>query len=158
LLAFVAPQLLLLLLLLLLLVPLLKLHEYPPMYTMLIDPPYEFAPNESPSLFVKALQFEQAASRTLTLKSLAFVAPQLLLLTLLLTPMLALHAYPPIYITLIDPPYEFAPNELNPLVDTALQLKKGTLLILTLILNTLVDPTTLLLPATSLPLQAYAPI
>ncbi len=75
----VAPQLLMVLLL----AALLKLHAYPPIYATLIDPPYEFAPKDPTLLVVTALQLEQAAPPTLTLKPLVVVAPQLLLVLLL---------------------------------------------------------------------------
>jgi len=61
------------------------------MYTTLIDPPYEFARSEKRMLVVKALQLKHAASLMLTLKPLANVAPQLLLL-LLLSRVPKLHA------------------------------------------------------------------
>ncbi len=78
-----------------------------------------------------ALQLKQAASRMLTLKPLEVVASHLLLV-LLLTLKLSLHAYPPMNATLIDPPYELAPSERPPLVVTALQLKQAASRMLTL--------------------------
>jgi hypothetical protein len=132
-LAIVAPQMLLVLL------PavLLKLHAYPPMYTTLIDPPYEFARPEKRMLVVIALQLKHDASRMITLKPLANVAPHLLLV-LLLSRVLKLHAYPPICATLIDPPYEFAPLESNPFFVTALQWEQAAPMTLTLNLLALV--------------------
>ena len=74
------------------------------------DPPYELAPLEFPELtLVSALQLEHGASLTLTVKLLAFVASHLLvLLAALLLLALQLHACPPTYMALIDPPCEFA--------------------------------------------------
>jgi hypothetical protein len=129
------------------------------MYATLIDPPYEFALNNRPPLVVTALQLEQAAPLTLTLKPLAVVAPQLLLV-LLLAPWLTLHAYPPMYATFIDPPYEFTPKDWTPLVVTALQLEQAAPLTLTLKPLAVVAPQLLLvlLLAPLLKLHAYPPI
>jgi hypothetical protein len=60
-----------------------KLQAYEPTYNTLIDPPYEFAPNESVPLVLKAVQFEHAESLTYTETPLADVAPHMLLLLLL---------------------------------------------------------------------------
>jgi hypothetical protein len=65
---------------LLLLLYLLKLHAYAPMYSALIDPPYEFAPKEPTELVVKALQSVQDALFKLTVTPLAVVASHELLL------------------------------------------------------------------------------
>jgi hypothetical protein len=86
------------------------------MYEALIDPPYEFAPRESPPLVVKALQFEHPKLLTCTLTPLAFVAPHVLLL---LASKLRLQAYAPTYNTLNDPPYEFAPNEVSEVIEAS---------------------------------------
>jgi hypothetical protein len=66
-----------------LLVAKLKLSEKLTMYNTLIDPPYAFPPLRKPTLVVIALQLVQGASWMLTLKLLAVVAPQLLLVLLL---------------------------------------------------------------------------
>ncbi len=123
--------------------PVEKLHANPPIYDTLIDPPYEFAPKDWPPLVVTALQLKQAAPLTLTLKPLAVVTPQLLPV-LLLAPSLKLHANPPIYDTLIDPPYEFAPLDRRTLVVTALQLKQAASLKIKLKPITVVAPSMLL--------------
>ena len=148
--AVVTPQLLLVLLP----VVSLKLHAYPPMYTTLIDPPYEFAALLNPTLVVTAQQLTHAASMTLTIKPLAVVAPQLLMLAP------TLHVYPPIYATLIDPPYELAPREKNTLDVKALQLKHGVSRTLTLKPLAVVAPQMLLVlpPVVLLKLHAYPPI
>ena len=52
------------------------------MYNTLIDPPYEFATVDWPTLVLKALQFQHAESLTCTDKPLADVASQVLLLLL----------------------------------------------------------------------------
>ncbi len=75
---------------------------------MLIDPQYEFAPTDLPMLVLEAVQLEQAESLTWTDTPLADVAPHVLLL-LLEAASFKLQAYEPIYKTLIEPPYEFAP-------------------------------------------------
>ena len=59
---------------------------------------------------LKALQLEHPESLTCTETPPAVVAPHILLL-LLETALLRLQAYPPMYKTLIDPRYEFAPKE-----------------------------------------------
>jgi hypothetical protein len=91
---------------------------------------------------VTALQLEQPAWLTLTL-TLETTVAALVLLLLALTE--ALHAYAPTYSTLIDPPYEFAPEELDRLDVTALQLEQPALLTLTLTLETAVAALVLLL-------------
>ncbi len=88
----------------------LQLQAYAPTYKTLMDPPYEFAPKESRLLVLKALQFEHPESLTCTETPLAFVASHMLRL-LLKKALLRLQAYPPMYKTLIDPPYEFAPKD-----------------------------------------------
>jgi hypothetical protein len=65
---------------------------------------------------VNALQFEHSKLLTCTLTPLAFVAPQVLLL---LASWLRLQAYAPMYSTLIDPPYEFAPKDKSEVVDAS---------------------------------------
>jgi hypothetical protein len=87
-----------------------------------IDPPNEFDPAELPLLALKALQFEHPESLTCTETPLANVAPHMLLL-LLETALLKLQAYAPTYNTLIDPPYEFTPNDWVTLVLQALQFE-----------------------------------
>jgi hypothetical protein len=78
------------------------LHAYAPTNSTLIDPPYEFAPEEAEFLLdVTAMQLEQPALLTLTL-TLETVVAALVLLLLALTE--ELHAYAPTYSTLIDPP------------------------------------------------------
>ena len=77
-----------------------KLQAYAPMYTTLIEPPYELAPNMP---FVVALQSELFTFLMYTLTPLAVVNPHLLLL-LLLEP--SLQAYPPRY-NENEPPYAF---------------------------------------------------
>jgi hypothetical protein len=57
-----------------------------------------------------ALQLTHGESSTLTFKPLAVVAPQALE-AILLAAKAILQAYPPIYNTLIDPPYAFVPND-----------------------------------------------
>jgi hypothetical protein len=94
-----------------------KLQEYDPTYKTLIDPPYELTAkvccmkelllNMRP-VELEAVQLEQAESLTWTDTPLADVAPHVLLL-LLEAASLKLQAYDPIYNTLIEPPYEFAP-------------------------------------------------
>ena len=91
------------------------------MYKTLIDPPYEFAPKDVRLLVVKALQFEHPESLTCTETPLAVVASHILRL-LLEAASLKLHAYPPMYKTRIDPPYEFAPKDRPLLALKALQL------------------------------------
>ncbi len=137
----------------------LKLQAYAPTYNTLIDPPYEFAPKESSPLLLKALQFEHAESLTCTDKLIADVASQLLLL-LLEAARLRLQAYAPTYNTLIDPPYEFAPKELPPLVVLkALQFEHAESLTCTdtPIADVASQLLLLLLEAARLKLQAYAP-
>ncbi len=58
----------------------LTLKEYAPTYSVLIDPPYEFAPLELRALVIKALQFEHPELLTCTLTPLTDVAPHMLLL------------------------------------------------------------------------------
>jgi hypothetical protein len=94
-----------------------KLQAYEPTCKALIDPPYELAAkvccipesllNMLP-LVLEAVQLEQAESLTCTDTPLADVVPHVLLL-LLEAASLKLQAYAPTYMTLIDPPYEFAP-------------------------------------------------
>jgi hypothetical protein len=110
------------LLLLLLETASLKLQAYAPTYNTLIDPPYELTPQDPPTLALKALQFQHAESLTCTDTPLADVDSHLLLL-LLDTAALKLQAYAPMYSTLIDPPYEFAPKDAVPLVLKALQFQ-----------------------------------
>ena len=88
----------------------LQLQAYAPMYKTLIDPPYEFVPKDSRLLLLKALQLEHPESLTCTETPLAVVASHILRL-LLETASLRLQAYAPMYKTLIDPPYEFAPKD-----------------------------------------------
>jgi hypothetical protein len=59
----------------------LKLQEYAPTYSTLIDPPYEFAPLEkSPLVLVKASESTEVAFWTETCIPAAYVYPQVLLL------------------------------------------------------------------------------
>ncbi len=76
-----------------------------------------------------AMQLEQGAALTRTLKPLAVVAAHALLL---LASELRLHAYPPTCMALSDPPYEFAPKEFWELEVVAMQLEHGTSLTRTL--------------------------
>ena len=71
---------------------------------------------------LKALQFEHPESLTCTETPLAVVAPHILRL-LLEAAWLKLQAYAPMYKTLIDPPYEFAPKDERLLVLKALQFE-----------------------------------
>ncbi len=107
---------------------------------------------------LKALQFENAESLTCTETPLADVAPHMLLL-LLEARLLKLQAYAPTYNTLIDPPYEFAPKELTPLVLQALQFKHTESLTCTetLLADVSLHMMLLLLEAKLLKLHAYAP-
>jgi hypothetical protein len=75
------------------------LQVYAPMYTALIDPPYELPPKMHA---VAALQLELFTLLMDTLTPLAVVNPDVLLLVLL---KLKLLAYPPIYKEK-EPPYE----------------------------------------------------
>jgi hypothetical protein len=125
------------------------------MYTTLIDPPYELAPNKVSLLVVTALQLKQGVSRTLTLKPIDVVAPQLLLV-LLPAVLLKLHAYPPIYNTLIDPPYEFARPENRMLVVIALQLMQAASMTLTIKPLAVVAPQLLLVLLLSRVLKLHA--
>ena len=136
----------------------LKLHAYEPTYKTLIDPPYEFAPKDVRLLVLKALQLEHSESLTCTETPLAVVASHILLL-LLETALLRLQAYEPMYKTLIDPPYEFAPRELSPIVVVeALEWAEEALSTRTATPLTSVAPQVLLLlPLESLRLHAYAP-
>ena len=79
-----------------------RLQAYAPMYTTLIDPPYELAP---PLPVVVALQPELFTLLIDTLTPLAVVNPDVLLLLL---PPLMLQAYPPKY-NENDPPNELPP-------------------------------------------------
>ncbi len=145
-------------LLLLLLTAALKLQAYAPTYKTLIDPPYEFAPKESSSLVLKALQFEHPESLTCTEMPLAVVAPDILRL-LLESASLRLQAYAPTYKTLIDPPYEFAPRDLPPIVVAeALEWTEEAFNTRTATPLTSIAPhVLLLLPLESLRLHVYAP-
>jgi hypothetical protein len=113
------------LLLLLLEAARLKLQAYAPTYNTLIDPPYKFAPKKDrPAPLLEALQFQHAESLTCTETPLADVASQVLLL-LLEVSWLQLQAYAPMYNTLIDPPYTFAPFKKFAMVDAeALELSE----------------------------------
>ena len=135
----------------------LRLQAYAPTYNTLIDPPYEFAPEDAVPLVLTAVQFEHAESLTCTETSLADVAPHVMLL-LLEAEFPKLQAYAPTYNTLIDPPYEFAPKDWVPLVLKALQFEHAESLTYTKTLLADVAPQVLrLLPLESLRLQAYAP-
>jgi hypothetical protein len=136
----------------------LKLQAYEPTYKTLIDPPYEFAPKDERLLVLKALQFEHPESLTCTETPLAVVALHMLLL-LLETALFRLQAYPPMYRTLIDPPYEFAAREMPPIVVVeALVLTEEAFCTRTTTPLTSVAPQVLLLlPLESLRLHAYAP-
>ena len=67
----------------------------------------------------KALQFEHPELLTCTLTPLADVASHVLLLE---ESSLILQEYEPTWITLIDPPYEFAPLDSVTAADVAVQL------------------------------------
>ncbi len=101
------------------------------------------------------MQLEHGASLTRTLKPLAVVAAQVLLL---LAAELRLHAYAPTCRTLSDPPNEFAPSESLELFVVAMQLEHGASLTRTLKPLTVVAAHVLLLLASELRLHAYAPI
>ncbi len=145
-------------LLLLLKAEVLKLQAYAPTYNTLIDPPYEFVPEDWIPLVLKALQFEHAEPLTCAETPLADVASQVLLL-LLEVAALKLQAYAPTYNTLIDPPYEFAPKELVPLVLKALQSEHAEPLTCTEtpLADVVPHMLLLLLEVAALKLQAYAP-
>ena len=100
------------------------------MYTALIDPPYELAPN-MPA--VVALQLELFTLLMVTFTPLAVVNPDLLLLLLLA---LELQAYPPMY-TENEPPYELPEKT----VVVALQEVNDAVPTRTLALRTAVSPT-----------------
>ena len=139
----------------------LRLQAYPPMYKTLIDPPYEINPKDERLLVLKALQFEHPESLTCTETPLAVVASHMLLL-LLEEAKLKLQAYAPMYKTLIDPPYEFAPKEAKeapPLLLKALQFEHPELLTCTETSLAVVAShiLRLLLETARLKLQAYAP-
>jgi hypothetical protein len=149
--------------LLLLLAASLALKEYAPMYTALIAPPYEFAPADSRTKLLTALQLEQLESLTSTDTPLTLVASHVLLL---LAVMLPLQEYAPMYTALIAPPYEFAPvdvpsgfapKESPRELLTALQLEQPESLTCTDTPLTLVASHLLLLLAELLLLQEYAP-
>ena len=108
---------------------------------------------------LKALQFEHPESLTRTETPLAVVASHKLRL-LLEAARLQLQAYAPMYKTLIDPPYEFAPKELLLLLVKALQLEHPESLTCTETPLAFVAPHMLrmLLEAALLKLQAYAPM
>ncbi len=89
---------------------------------------------------------------------LALVKPHVLLLA---AEALKLQAYDPTYKTLIDPPYELAPNKLPPLfVLMALQLEQAESVTVTDTSPALVAPheLLLLLEVAPLKLQEYAPM
>jgi hypothetical protein len=86
-----------------------KLQEYGPMCIRLMEPPYEFAPLDKPIVALIALQLKHVDPLTCTETSLANVAPHMLLLEVLEAALLKLQEYAPTCITLIEPPYEFAP-------------------------------------------------
>ncbi len=110
---------------------------------------------------LKALQYEYAESLTCTETPLANVARHMLLLLLLEAAALTLQAYAPTYKTLIDPPYEFAPKDVPPVLLKALQSEHAESLTCTETPLADVAPhmllLLLLLEADSLRLQAYAP-
>jgi hypothetical protein len=136
----------------------LRLQAYAPTYKTLIDPPYEFAPEEPRLVVLKALQFEHPESLTRTETPLAVVASHTLLL-LLEAASLKLQAYAPTYKTLIDPPYEFDPKEPLLVVAKALQFEHPESLTCTETSLAVVAShiPRLLLKAATLRLQAYAP-
>ncbi len=107
---------------------------------------------------LKALQFEHPESLTCTETPLAVVASHMLRL-LLEAGWLQLQAYTPTYKTLIDPPYEFAPMELVPLVLKALQFEHPESLTRTETSLAVVASHILLLmlETAALKLQAYPP-
>jgi hypothetical protein len=132
---------------------LLELQEYAPTYSALIAPLYEFAPTDSPTELLTALQLEQPESLTCTDTPLTLVASHLLLLEAVL---LELQEYAPTYSALIAPLYEFAPTDSPTELLTALQLEQPESLTCTDTPLTLVASHLLLL-AFVLLLQAYAP-
>jgi hypothetical protein len=133
----------------------LRLQEYAPTYSTLIDPPYEFAPLTTRPLMVEALQFEHPELITCTLTPLADVGAHVLLLE---ASWPWLQEYAPTYSTLIDPPYEFAPAELRPLEVKALQFEHPELPTCTLTPFTDVGAhVLLLLDLLRLKLLEYAP-
>ena len=83
--------------------PAAMLKAYAPMYTTLIDPPYELPPLKPA---IVALQPELFTLLMDTLTPLAVVNPDALLLLLLKPP--KIQAYPPRY-NENDPPYELPP-------------------------------------------------
>jgi hypothetical protein len=133
---------------------LLKLQEYAPTYSTLIAPPYEFAPKDAPSELLTALQLEQPESLTCTVTPLTLVASHVLLLEAVL---LKVQEYAPTYSTLIAPPYEFAPRDAPSELLTAPQLEQPESLTCTDTSLTLVASHVLLLVASKLLLQEYAP-
>jgi hypothetical protein len=138
----------------------LTLHEYAPTCNTLMEPPYEFAPKELPTLVeLSALQLEHDELLTWTETMLTEVAPHMLLL-LLETAELKLQEYAPTCIRLMKPPYEFAPKKptgtFESLIPAELQLKHSEPLTCTETSPTEVDPL-VLLESVLLKLQQYAP-
>jgi hypothetical protein len=133
---------------------LVALQEYAPTYSALIAPPYEFAPLDSRTELLTALQLEQPESLTCTDTPLTLVASHLLLLEAVL---LKLQEYAPTYSALIAPPYEFAPLDSRTELLTALQLEQPESLTCTDTPLTLVASHVLLLEAVLVALQEYAP-
>ena len=105
------------------------------------------------------MQFENAESLTCTDTPFADVASHLLML-LLKAALLQLQAYAPMYNTLIDPPYEFAPSEKRVDIVEALELNEEVFCTRKDTPLTFVDPHMLLLfpPLKALKLQVYAPM
>jgi hypothetical protein len=132
----------------------LLLQEYAPTYSALIAPPYEFAPKDTLSERLTALQLEQPESLTCTDTPRTLVASHVLLL---LAVLLTLQEYAPTNSALIAPPYEFAPRDTSRELLTALQLEQPESLTCTDTPFTLVASHLLLLAAPILLLQEYAP-
>jgi hypothetical protein len=134
-----------------------QLQEYAPT-CKLMDPPYEFAPaDESPLLSVDALTLIEEAFWKRTRIPVTFVEPHVLMLFPPLKPLL-LHAYEPTWKE-NDPPYTFAPCELEPPVSLAAShdwnraVSKETLT-----LRTTVSPTAATVPSLREYTDEYAPM
>jgi hypothetical protein len=123
-----------------------ELMQCAPTCKTLMDPPCTFAPFNECFELLRALQLKQFELLTRTDTPFADVAPHALLLPPLAA-MFLLKAYAPTYNTLIDPPYEWAPNVLKfpEEVCDALELVEFTLRTLTCTLLTSVAPHMLLL-------------
>jgi len=112
------------------------LQAYAPMYTTLIDPPYELSPLLPVAVVLQPELFTLLMD---TLTPLAVVDPDVMLL--LLPPPLMLQAYAPRY-NENDPPYELPASKH---IAVALQPELFTLLMNTLTPLAVVDPDVMLL-------------